>query len=246
MGVVEETTQSATQQTGNQPVSCKIEHQAVIFALIAKRTIEHCGEDAEKVIQEGMIRYGKERGARMAANAKANGDPLNTMTNQAYGEWVPDYPGQMEFGWVRTEPTLQTYISKCAWCEAWKKYDLLEYGKLYCVHVDAAVYCGFREDLVCTPLTTSMSFGGERCEFDWQYPLTPEDVQKLQEKKAELGTGCMKNFNYHTSHMLHTVGGTVRERFGSLGDQAVEEAIRDYIELFGQEYYDVLDTNQDF
>lgn len=232
-----------TQET---KVCCKIEHQAIIFALIAKHAIRLCGKEAEAVIQEGMIRYGEERGARMAENARARGDGLNTMTNQAYGEWVPDYPGQMEFGWIRTEPTLQTYISKCAWCEAWKKYNLLEYGKLYCVHVDAAVYRGFRKDLVCTPIATSMSFGGERCEFDWQHPLTEEDVKALQEKKAELGTSCMKDFNYHTSHMLHTVGGMVRERLGRLGEQAVEAAIRDYIELFGQEYYDVLDTDQKF
>lgn len=38
-----------------------------------------------------MTTYGNERGARMAANALAHGDELTTMTNQAYGEWEPDY-----------------------------------------------------------------------------------------------------------------------------------------------------------
>ena len=73
-------------------------------------------------------------------NALAHGDELNTMTNQAYGEWKPDYDGQMEFGQLRTEPSLQTYISKCAWCEAWQKHHITEYGKYYCVNVDNAVY----------------------------------------------------------------------------------------------------------
>lgn len=58
------------------------------------------------------------------------------MTNQAYGEWKPDYAGQMDFETLRTEPTLQTYIAKCAWCEAWKKHNITEYGKYYCVNVD--------------------------------------------------------------------------------------------------------------
>lgn len=58
-----------------------------------------------------MIRYGRERGARMAARAKANGDPIALWTNQAYGEWKPDCEGQMEFGYDETEPTLKSYIS---------------------------------------------------------------------------------------------------------------------------------------
>ena len=229
-----------------EKVCCRIEHQAMIFAFIAKHAIEECGSEAEAVIQEGMIRYGEERGARMAKNAAAHGDEPNVVTNQAYGEWVTDYPGQMEFGWLRTEPTLRTYISKCAWCEAWKKYDILEYGRLYCVNVDAAVYRGFRKDLVCTPITTSMSFGGDQCEFDWQYPISEDEVKALKEKKAELGASCVRDFNFHTAHMLHTVGGTVKERLGEAGEQAVAHAIRDYIDLFGQEYYDVLDVNQEF
>ena len=104
------------------PVSCKIEHHAMMFAFLAKHAIELCGEAGKDAILAGMTTYGNERGARMAANALAHGDELTTMTNQAYGEWKPDYAGQMDFGTLRTEPTLQTYIAKCAWCEAWKKH----------------------------------------------------------------------------------------------------------------------------
>ena len=128
------------------PVSCKIEHHAMMFAFLAKHAIELCGEAGKDAILAGMTTYGNERGARMAANALAHGDELTTMTNQAYGEWKPDYTGQMDFGTLRTEPTLQTYIAKCAWCEAWKKHNITEYGKYYCVNVDNAVYQGFRSD----------------------------------------------------------------------------------------------------
>ena len=118
------------------PVSCKIEHHAMMFAFLAKHAIELCGDAGKEAILAGMTTYGNERGARMAANALAHGDELTTMTNQAYGEWKPDYAGQMDFGTLRTEPTLQTYIAKCAWCEAWKKHNITEYGKYYCVNVD--------------------------------------------------------------------------------------------------------------
>lgn len=229
----------------NTSVTCKIEHHAVLFALLSKYAITLCGEEGKEAILNGMTIYGKERGARMAANALAHGDELNTMTNQAYGEWKPDYDGQMEFGQLRTEPTLQTYISRCAWCDAWKKHGLLDYGKYYCVNVDNAVYQGFRSDFVCTPTTTSLSFGGERCEFDWGYPLTEEDVKALVAKKKELGTSCMKDFNFHTAHLLHTVGNTLKEQLKGKGDEAVALALSDYVHTFGQEYLDILEGVDD-
>lgn len=225
----------------NQNPICKIEHHAMLFAYLAKHAIEICGEAGKEAILAGMTTYGNERGARMAANALANGDELNTMTNQAYGEWKPDYAGQMEFGQLRIEPTLQTYISKCAWCEAWKKHNITEYGKYYCVNVDNAVYQGYRSDFVCKPITTAMSWGGERCEFDWGYPLTPEENEQLAAKKKELGTSCMKDFNFHTAHLKYTISKTLIDMLGEKGEKAVEIALQDYVNTFGQEYLDVLE-----
>lgn len=224
-----------------EAVECKIEHHAVLFALFAKHAVTMCGKRGEEAIQKGMTVYGNERGARMAANALARGDELTTMTNQAYGEWKPDYDGQMEFGQLRTEPTLQTYIARCAWCDAWKKHDLLEYGKLYCVNVDNAVYQGFRSDFVCTPTATALSWGGTRCEFDWGHPISAEEAEELARKKKELGTSCMKDFNFHTAHLKHTISKMLIEELGEEGKNAAEYALDEYAALFGQEYLDVLE-----
>lgn len=221
-------------------IVCRIEHHAVLFALLAKYAVTICGKRGEEAIQKGMIVYGNERGARMAANALARGDELTTMTSQAYGEWKPDYEGQMEFGQLRLEPTFQTYITKCAWCDAWKKHNLLEYGKLYCVNVDKAVYQGFRSDFVCTPMAAALSWGGSRCEFDWGHPISEEEAEELARKKKELGTSCMKDFNYHTSHLKNTIGRTLTEEFGEDGKKAVELALEEYADIFGREYMEIL------
>lgn len=223
-----------------ETVTCKIEHHAILFALMSKYAITLCGDEGKEAILKGMTKYGNERGHRMALNATTHGDPLTTMTNQAYGEWKPDYPGQMEFGQIRCEPTLQTYISKCAWCDAWKKHGLMDYGKYYCVNVDNAVYQGFRSDFVCTSISTALSWGGDCCKFDWGHPITPEENAALAEKKAELGTSCMKDFNFHTAHLLHTVGQTLKEELGIKGEEAVKKAEEEYAEMFGQEYLDIL------
>ena len=108
------------------------------------------------------------------------------------------------------------------------------------LNVDNAVYQGFRSDFVCTPITTSLSWGGERCEFDWGHPLTAEDALALPEKKKELGTSCMRDFDFHTAHLLYTVGNTLKAELGETGAVAVENAIGEFIALFGQEYYDAL------
>lgn len=221
-------------------ISCKIEHHAVLFALLSKYAMTLAGGEGKEAIQAGMISYGKERGARMAANAAAHGDELTTMTNQVYGEWIPDYEGQMEAGWLQTEPTFQTYVTKCPWCDAWIKHGLLKYGKYYCVNVDKAVYQGFRPDFVCRILTDTLSFGGTRCEFDWGHPMTLEDVRNLEKRKSEIGTSCTKDFNFHTAHLLHTVGNTLKERLKDVGAEAVQRAIDEYIQIFGQEYFDIL------
>lgn len=225
-----------------KPVTCNIEHHAMMFAFLAKHAIQQCKEAGKESILRGMTVYGNERGARMAANALAHGDELNTMTSQAYGEWKPDYDGQMEFGRLRTEPTFQTYISKCAWCDAWKKHGITEYGKYYCVNVDHAVYQGFRPDFVCTPTATALSWGGSRCEFDWGHPLSPDDVSELEAKKTELGSSCMKDFTFHTAHLKYTLSKALEEDLGAAGKEIVSLALADYEKTFGREYLTALDT----
>lgn len=223
------------------PIFCKIEHHAVLFALLAKYAITKNGEKGKEAILKGMTKYGNERGFRMAQNALSHKDPLNTLTSQVYGEWIPDYEGQIDAGQLRISPTLQTYVSRCAWCDAWEKHHLLDYGKYYCLNIDNAVYQGFRSDLVCKHLTQPLSWGGECCEFDWGHPLTNEENQLLSKKKAELGTSCIKDFTFHTAHILHTISSILIKELGDAGEVAVKLAAKEYIDIFGKEYLQVLD-----
>ena len=222
------------------PVNCQIEHHATLFALLSKFAQDLCGNRGKDAILKGIDLYGNERGKRMAANALAHGDALTTATSQVYGEWKPDYPGQMEFGRLATEPTLQTWVGKCAWCDAWNKHHLLDYGKLYCVNIDNAWYRGFNPEFLCTLTTAAMSWGGERCEFDWGQPITKDEVAYIDEKKKEIGTSCTKDFNYHTAHILYTISHVLTEELGEDGEKAVQMAKAAYMGLFGQEYWDVL------
>lgn len=70
-------------------------------------------------------------------------------------------------------------------------------------------------------------------------------MKALAEKKQALGTSCMKDFNFHTAHLLHTVGNTLKEQLGAQGEQAVSLALSDYVGTFGQAYLDVLEGVDD-
>lgn len=221
---------------------CGIEHHAVLFALLSKYAWELCGDEGQHAILEGMTTYGMERGKRMASRALADGEELNVLTNQLYGEWTPGPEDAMESGFLQTEPSLQTYVTRCPWCDAWKKHKLLDYGKYYCVNVDKAVFKGFREDFNCTILSTQLSFGGTRCEFDWQHPLTASDLEQLNVKRKKLGTSRTKDFNFHTAHLYYSLKKSLIYSLGTKGEEIAEAAILEYIEKFGPEYFDVLKT----
>ena len=218
-----------------------IEHHAILFALLSRQAITRFGDEGKEAILKAMTRYGNERGQRMAKNALANGDELTLLNSQAYGEWKPDFPGQMEFGAICGQPTYHSYIAKCAWCDAWAKHDIMEYGKYYCSNIDNAWYQGFNPEFLCTPLNPAMSWGGDCCRFDWGQPLTDEDITALAEKKKALGTSCMKDFNFHTAHLLSSVGNTLIEELGERANDAIEAAKKEYAEKFGCEYLDCLE-----
>jgi len=218
-----------------------IEHHAILFALLSKQAITLFGDEGREAILKAMTKYGNERGQRMAKNALAHGEELTLLNSQAYGEWKPEYPGQMEFGAIGGQPTYRSYIAKCAWCDAWAKHGLMEYGKYYCSNIDNAWYQGFNPEFLCTPLNPAMSWGGDCCRFDWGQPLTDEDMEALARKKKELGTSCMKDFTFHTAHLLSSLSSSLMEELGEKAAAAIDKAKAEYVEKFGQEALDCLE-----
>jgi len=219
-------------------IYCTIEHHAVLFALFAKYTIEGFEEKGKEIIYTGIENYGQERGKRMAERASANGDALNFVNSQAYGEWVSE-KGQMEFGIVSMEPEYISNVTKCEWCESWKKHNLLDYGKYYCINIDSAVFNGFNEKFHMEA-TSNLSFGADHCEFHWGNPINQEDVIELSKKKAELGNSCIRDFNFHTAHLLHSMSATLKNELGEDGKVIIEKALEKYVEIFGEQYLTVL------
>ena len=59
---------------------------ALLFAWISRAVMETVGEQkGQEAIRKAVLRYGTQRGKRMALRARANGDPLNMLNYMAYG-----------------------------------------------------------------------------------------------------------------------------------------------------------------
>ena len=76
---------------------------------------------------------------------------------------------------------------------------------------------------------------------DIRYLLTHKQIKALNKKKKSLGNACIKDFTFHTAHILHTVGDVLMEELGNDGAMAVSLAKSDYSDMFGKDALDCLD-----
>jgi len=211
-----------------------LEQHAVMLGLLAKYTIAYGEDGGQEAFVAGVKRLGEERGTRMAARAILRGDRLDFINSQAYGEWRAA-PGEMEFGTFSVLKSAVSRAPKCAWNDYWRKHGLLEYGKYFCTCIDEAVIKGFNSSLNCE-VVSNLSWGAKSCEFDWKIPLSPEEEAKIAAKKAELGDSCVRDFNYHIGHVVHSVGGEIIYLLGDDGQDAVDAAVFEFTCIFGREY----------
>jgi hypothetical protein len=209
-----------------------MEQHAVLAALLAKHAILLRASEGEAAYLAGVKRLGIERGARMARRAVEKGEKPDIIAFFAFGEWTPDEGITMETKFLRKEPTVVTCAEMCAWNDFWRKHDLLEYGKLYCKVIDDALANGFYPEFHCRTLS-NLSFNDNRCEFDWGVPISEVELKRLARLKSELGKSCIKSFDYHTGHLIYSVGGEIADLLGADGVQGVLNAESEFTSIFG-------------
>ncbi|SBW00641.1 conserved hypothetical protein [uncultured delta proteobacterium] len=219
---------------------CGIEQHAVLYALLIREALKH-GAAGDKAARDATARYGRERGARMAQKAIADNEPLTRPAYRLYKEWQPPRQGLMVPGpVVQKTPSFITQQLRCEWAESWKRHELAEFGKMYCRYVDRYLCRGWSEDYEVN-ITTLLSEGDDRCTFDWGYALTPELEKELAEKSAALGTKYVKDFDYHTGHVLHALSSEFAEQLGAATGAAIRAAaLKAFEEKFGKQCVDAI------
>lgn len=223
-----------------------IPHHANLFALIYKAAQDMYGEKGAKAADEGTKLYGQQRGNRMAQRAVKDGAPLTMESYLLYGEWV-DKNGHSQNRTAATEPVYCMECVVCGWCEAWKNAGLLEWGKNYCTYVDKNLVKGFNPELVLD-IHSVLSQGGEVCAFQWN-GFAMSDPEGYSAKKAALGDRTIKDFLYHTGHLLNAMIQAIAKELGTdAAENIKEKALADYTVMYGKEMTDavVKESQQDF
>ena len=208
-----------------------IPHHANLFALIYRAAVELYGEKGALAADEGTKIYGQQRGGRMAQRATKDGAPLTMESYLLYGEWA-DKNGHSKSEVAATQPVYCTNSTVCGWCEAWKKAGLLEYGKNYCTYVDKNLVKGFNPQLTLD-INSIISQGGEVCAFQWNgFAMT--DPEGYAAKNASLGDKAIKDFLYHTGHLLSAMKYAIAMELGNeRAERVVAKALVDYSDMYG-------------
>lgn len=213
-------------------------HHAMLFAFIAKRTIDAFGRDGEKCVTDGVRHYGEQRGHRMALRTLADGNLLNVENYLVYGEWAAS-PGEMDLRFPQYFPEVHMENHKCPWYTEWAKRGLLQYGAYYCKDVDASLAKGYNG--MTLKLLANRTLGDELCDFVFEGCSVPDDrMAEFAIKRIKIGDKAKMSWAYHIGHLYSAMREVIVRVFGDKGKKVIEEAMDDYKNEYGQASYDLV------
>lgn len=201
------------------------EHHALLLAyLVGQWHRTFPGEQAQ--VEEAVARYGRQRGARMARRALADGEPLDMPAYFAYSEWAA-IPGESHGEWSERGGTQVDRVTGCPWCAVWTREGLLEEGAHYCRQVDRAILQGFnpRLRLEVEQLAT---LGADGCVFHWlDMPATPQAQQRVAELRERLGGRAARDWDFHCAHLFFAFEQALTHLHGPQGLSCARAALAD-------------------
>lgn len=213
-------------------------HHAMLFAYIAKEIIDAFGGKGEEAVLAGVVRYGEQRGRRMALRTVADGNPLDVENYLVYGEWEA-FPGQMDLRFPAYEPEVHMENHKCPWHTEWNRRGLLDYGCYYCREVDAALARGYNG--MTLKLLANRALGDECCDFVFEECGIPaERMEVFAKKRARLGNKAKMPWEYHVGHLYSAMLWAASDAFGAEGVQAIARAMKEYQREYGKAAYELV------
>lgn len=211
-------------------------HHALMVAWISKAVVDAVGEDeGERIFRRGVVRYGNQRGRRMAMRAGANGHPRTMANYFAYAE-VKLKKGDFKMEILERSPHARGRTSVCPWAVAWEKSNLMEYGRYFCMEIDRAVVQGFNDDLVLE-VNSTLSNGAEYCDMvfmDANFTL-PTMTGLAWKKTVSPGQSVLMPWEYHVGHLYKTLGEVVAEELGDEAADVMATALDDFTDRYGED-----------
>jgi len=209
------------------------QHDALLFAWLAQTVFDRLDDAAAAaLLEQAIVRYGEERGHRMAIRAERAGESLDFRTYLAYGEWrAPD--GASAHQVLETSPSFREQVTRCPWHKAWAVEGLLAYGQHYCRHIDRALVSGFNPSLLLE-VNGTLSGGDPHCEFVFVgADLSQAALVAIADRKRALTDSAVMPWAYHIAHLLCTMGKLIENEVDG-GGLAVQQVLDRFEERFGR------------
>ena len=206
-----------------EPESLTARHHAVLFALIGRAVIARVGEKRGEELIRGVVRqYGEERGGRMAQAALADGQSLSMASFLAYGEWEVG-PDEQESEPHVMGPDVKSLVQRCPWHETWEETGLAQFGRYYCLEIDAALVRGFNPDLSLS-VNRTLPNDGVACE------LVFHGVGEALPRR-----GRVQGWAYHMGHTYATASTVLANQIiGDGGREVMVAAMAAFAEQYGK------------
>lgn len=208
----------------NTVMEIGIREHALFYGLLAKNVCLSLGKAKGKQIMHDITyAYGYHRGERMRNTALQNGDTPDMLAYFVYGEWKGKQGENISTMEYRNDCSIST-VHKCAWIDTWQKYDLMDYGPLYCRDIDVAIKDGFNGGFDLT-VEKSKGRGDDVCLFHWTQPA---DETKLLEIKKENKDRFIKPFSFHVQDLLEAAEKILAEKVPDKAEQILQRTKTDY------------------
>ena len=221
-------------------------HHALLFAWLSREVVHRVGEEkGETIMRKAVRRYAGQRGKRMAMRAQGNGHALTMNHYRAYGEWRHTDSDADAAEIVEQVPHLKQHVLKCPWHTAWQDNDLLPYGRFYCLEVDEALVRGFNPELTLEVNSTKTN-DAEVCEFVFHDADDAALEAILPQYREQFGVGetTVMPWDYHTGHLYKTVGAVIIGELGAMGQKAVDAALVEFSDRYGEEAAQIVKAYQ--
>jgi hypothetical protein len=176
----------------------------------------------------------------MALRALAEEKELSMTNYLVFGEWRGSDPSRTQSEKYATGPDVRSCVQICPWNTAWVDEDLLPYGRLYCREIDRALARGYNPELKLEVRRT-LSNEGEPCQFIF-HKADPEEAERAS---VEVRDRAVMPWAYHCGHLYATFRQALIEDFDQLGEDAVDEAMLEFENRFGEQATRIVRSYQD-
>jgi hypothetical protein len=154
------------QETGNTYKVPGDQHIMHLLASLAREADVEFGHKGLDMVGRAIVRFGEERGQRIARLVREASRPLTLMNFFIFGDL--DVSGN-EMTPELVDGELHIRVTRCRLADKLKELGLEKYAEHYCKYIDVALLNGYNPKLQLE-VKSQLTRGGDCCHFIYRQP----------------------------------------------------------------------------